>query len=165
MKTLLMILFMTTGFATEEKALQQIKSYGKALKLELKAAMKKSPEHAVEVCNLKAPQIQNKNSNENIKIGRVSTKNRNPNNFPKKWMLETIQAYQQNKIQKPFTVVSLENGKQGLLKPIKTMPLCLNCHGTNIDPKLYSTIKKKYPNDKAVGYKAGQIRGFFWAEY
>jgi len=46
-------------------------------------------------------------------------------------------------------------------KPIIVKPLCLICHGNpkDMDPQIYSIIRKKYPEDKAVGYKVGDLRG------
>lgn len=80
-------------------------------------------------------------------------------------MLDAIEKYHRGSEKRPFVEVQLSSGKTGLLKPIRTMPLCLNCHGSTIDPELYSVIQKKYPKDKAIDYKVGEIRGFFWATY
>lgn len=158
-------LIIQSTFANEELAIKKIKQFGKVLKKELKAGLMQSPEKAVEICNLKAPKIQKQVSSEGVTIGRVSLKNRNPSNKPKKWMVSYINQFHENKIKKAFIVTKLENGKKGLLKPIRTMPLCLTCHGKNIDKNLYKVVKAKYPDDKAIGYDVGEIRGFFWAEY
>ncbi|ATH06818.1 hypothetical protein BIY24_02350 [Halobacteriovorax marinus] len=166
MKILLTLIIIShNAFATDELAIKKIKEFGKILKKELKAGLKKSPEKAVEICNLRAPEIQKQVSSEGVLIGRVSLKNRNPKNKPKDWMKDYINQFHANEIKKAYVTAKLENGKTGLLKPIRTMPMCLKCHGSNIDEGLYKTIKSKYPNDKAIGYKAGDIRGFFWAEY
>ena len=37
--------------------------------------------------------------------------------------------------------------------------VCLKCHGDITNEKLKNTIAKKYPEDKATGYKMGDIRG------
>ncbi|MCR9204428.1 MAG: DUF3365 domain-containing protein [Halobacteriovoraceae bacterium] len=165
MKVLLFFLVTSSVFASEEVALQKIKVFGKVLKKELILGMKESPVKAVEVCNIKAPQIQKEVSTNKMKIGRVSLKTRNQKNKPKKWMKDYIDQFHEKKIKSPYVTVKLGNGKTGLLKPIKTMPLCLKCHGNNVEKNLYKVIKSKYPNDEAIGYKAGEIRGFFWAEY
>jgi hypothetical protein len=166
MKHFIIYLILTSNiYGSEKLAIEKIQQFGKILKTELKAGLKKSPEAAVETCYLKAPEIQNTVSDKNITIGRVSLKNRNPNNSPKKWMLDYIDQFHQKKIKKAYITTKLEHNKTGLLKPIRTMPLCLKCHGSNIDKALYKIIKKKYPNDKAIGYETGEIRGFFWAEY
>ena len=38
---------------------------------------------------------------------------------------------------------------------------CLTCHGSNIKPELAAKINSLYPEDKATGYKAGELRGAF----
>lgn len=162
---LIFFLFSTTTFASEELALKKIAEFEKALKTELKKGLSKSPQEAVKVCNLKAPQIQKKVSTKDLQIGRVSLKNRNPQNTLKEWMIKSMDSYHQDKNKKPYVVVDLGPGKKGLLKPIRTIPLCLKCHGGKIEPSLKSEIQKLYPEDKAFGYKVGDIRGFFWAEY
>jgi len=47
------------------------------------------------------------------------------------------------------------------MRALPVQPLCLSCHG---DPKRMSAavqekLKALYPEDKAVGYAPGQIRG------
>lgn len=154
-----------SSFANEKKALKAIKRFGNLLQAELKKGLKESPTQALEICNLKAPQIQEEVLKKGIELGRVSKKNRNPHNRPKKWMAPYIESFHNNKIKKPYVVVKLDKGKHGLLKPIRTMPVCLTCHGEKIPDDLQGKIKTLYPNDLATGYKLGQIRGFFWAEY
>jgi hypothetical protein len=163
---ILLTLCISTSFAaTEKEALQTIKKYGKALKKELKSALKVSPINALKVCNTKAPEIENKLKTEAIEVGRVSTKNRNPKNVPKKWMQKAIKKFENKKNKKPYEVVKISEDRSGLLKPIATMPMCLKCHGDNIDAKLMSEIQKLYPKDKAINYQVGDIRGYFWAEF
>ena len=40
------------------------------------------------------------------------------------------------------------------------MPACLQCHGTkeDISPETLSIIRKKYPTDRATGFKMGDYR-------
>lgn len=174
MKTLIFALLLTGNVNAheagehqdlEKKALAEINRLGKNLKTELQKAMKVSPVNALKVCNTKAMPLTQEVSKAGIKVGRVSLKNRNPKNKPAGWMMETITAYHNGMKKEPYSVVQLPNGKHGILKPIKTMPLCLKCHGTDIDPKLQKKISELYPQDKATGYQNNQIRGFFFAEY
>jgi len=48
---------------------------------------------------------------------------------------------------------------------MKAIPLakkpCATCHGTNVDPDLRAEILKRYPQDEAVGFEPGEIRGAF----
>lgn len=126
-------------FANEEKALKAIEKLGENLQLELSRAMRKSPTYAVAICNIKASEITKKAAKEGIKIGRVSPKNRNPDNTPKDWMLEYIEQFQNKKIDKPYIVTAISSEKMGLLKPIITQPLCTKCHG--LKSKLHCTLQ------------------------
>lgn len=150
---------------TEKDVLRNIKKFGKNLQKELKKGLKKSEIDALKICNIEAGNILNQHSTSEIKIGRVSTKNRNPQNRPKAWMNKYIEDFHAGKIKKSYIVVDLDDTKRGLLKPITTMPVCLKCHGENISKSTQLEINKLYPEDKAIGYKVGQIRGFFWGEF
>jgi hypothetical protein len=48
-----------------------------------------------------------------------------------------------------------------ICKPFLTMDLGLSCHGESLSTKLEKTLAEHYPNDKATGYKLGDIRGGF----
>lgn len=47
------------------------------------------------------------------------------------------------------------------MKAIPTAGLCLQCHGTAINPEVSAKLNELYPHDKAVGYREGDIRGAF----
>jgi cytochrome c553 len=47
------------------------------------------------------------------------------------------------------------------MKAIPTAAVCLNCHGTDVQPAVKKAISEYYPDDQAVGYSKGQIRGAF----
>lgn len=150
----------------EREALQAIKALGGLLKNELQTASKTSLDNALSVCHLKAMKLsQEISEKKGIELGRVSQKNRNPLNYVKDWMKETVEKYHQGEIKSPYEVLSVSQGKKGILMPIKTQGLCLNCHGSRLSPQVSEKIKKLYPKDLAIGYKAGEIRGFFWAIY
>jgi len=153
-------------FALDDKVvLKNVRKMGKELKRELKSGMEKSPIEALELCNIKAPLIELKYKKDNLKIGRVSLKNRNPNNKPKKWMLKYLEKFHKKSINDNYIIVNIDEHRKGFLKPIITLPLCLKCHGRSIDSNLSKEIFSRYPNDKATGFSGGDIRGFFWAEY
>lgn len=166
---LVLLLLISNAFAeraTKEEALSSIKELAMGLKKELKAAIKAGgPMNALTTCNTKAMPVTEKIQKKNISVGRVSTKNRNPNNTPKEWMKSYIEQFHEGKIEKKFVEVKISDSKSGILMPIKTGGLCLTCHGEKISSKLGAKIKELYPEDKALGYKPGEIRGFFWAEY
>jgi len=125
---------------------------------------------AVSVCSDTAQVLTNNFGVERgIYIKRVSLNNRNPNNFPddfEKRILNRIELlHQNNEINSDteyYEIVS-EGGFSYLryLKPIIVQAECLNCHGsqTDIMPEVKELIAQNYPDDKAVGYKVGDLRG------
>ncbi len=125
---------------------------------------------AVSVCSDTA-QILTKKFGElnNVVIKRVSFKNRNAANYPdayEQMQLKEFQSmYKQGLLDdnSEFADIITENGKEYLryMKPIFVLSTCLNCHGSDeeISPEVKSIIAEKYPNDKAVGYKDGDLRG------
>jgi hypothetical protein len=54
----------------------------------------------------------------------------------------------------------------GVLRPIAVAGVCTKCHGAinSMDPAVSRTLASSYPDDQAVGFAEGDLRGFFWAE-
>lgn len=125
---------------------------------------------AVSVCSDTA-QILTKKFGElnNVIIKRVSFKNRNTANYPdayEQMQLKEFQSmYKQGRLddKSEFADIIKEDGKEYLryMKPIFILSTCLNCHGNkeDISPEVKNIITEKYPNDKATGYKDGDLRG------
>ena len=42
-----------------------------------------------------------------------------------------------------------------------TALVCLTCHGADIEPDLKAEIDRIYPNDQAIGFTLGELRGAF----
>jgi hypothetical protein len=104
-----------------------------------------------------------------VYIRRVSFKNRNGNNYPddfEKKVLSKFELLYQNKELNSETehaeiVQEGEFKYLRYLKPILVQAECLNCHGSGNDimPEVKQLIAQEYPNDKAVGYLIGDLRG------
>ena len=45
------------------------------------------------------------------------------------------------------------------MKAIRVSAPCLTCHGSEIEQDIQDELKKLYPEDKATGYQAGDLRG------
>lgn len=140
-----------------------------ALGGELKAAMASGgPESAIGVCKDKAPKIAAEMSEKSgMLVKRVSPKNRNPNAVPDAWEAQA-QADLEKRLaagEKPETLDTwqvVETPKGKVFRYAKALPVgavCLNCHGENIADPVKAKLASEYPNDKAVGYKAGMLRG------
>ena len=59
----------------------------------------------------------------------------------------------------------LDEGRAGYVEPILLQPLCVACHGEAIEPGLATRIAELYPQDRAVGFRVGELRGVFWVEF
>jgi hypothetical protein len=44
--------------------------------------------------------------------------------------------------------------------------LCAACHGDpdKLDPRVRHELADRYPNDHALNFRTGELRGWFWAE-
>jgi hypothetical protein len=47
------------------------------------------------------------------------------------------------------------------MKAIGTTSPCLTCHGSALKPDVAAKVKELYPEDEAVGFASGQLRGAF----
>jgi hypothetical protein len=141
------------------------------LKKELQAAMQEGgPVNAVSVCNLTAPAIASTYSIRNgWDVGRTSLKARNPGNAPDAWERAVLVSFEERKragedpaMMEFYEVVSQDGSKElRYMKAIPTAPLCLACHGEQLDSIVKTRIETLYPQDQALGYKVGDIRGAF----
>ncbi|MBU0678495.1 MAG: DUF3365 domain-containing protein [Verrucomicrobia bacterium] len=56
-----------------------------------------------------------------------------------------------------------ENGHEYFVyyKPLIVQPICLQCHGDpeTFSPAVRTILEERYPEDNAVGYRAGDLRG------
>ncbi|NWF88411.1 MAG: DUF3365 domain-containing protein [Ignavibacteriaceae bacterium] len=133
----------------------------------LNAINTKETENALEFCSLKAIELTDSMSLAlNVKIKRVSDKNRNLSNAANEEELKYIIAAKDllSKNQKLIPRITEINGRWVAYYPILIDRMCLQCHGqknADIKPKTLNMIKKHYPNDKAFGYKENDIRGIW----
>ncbi|MDT8321543.1 MAG: DUF3365 domain-containing protein [Xanthomonadales bacterium] len=157
--------------AAVERARLATEAFSGALKYELMAAMKAGgPVKAIEVCSQRAPAIAKQVSDQQgMELKRVSQKYRNPDNAPNAWQLAVLQSFQSRK-QEGADPASLSwhklvgTGADRELRYMKAIPtggLCLQCHGENIDRNVAEKLNELYPDDRAIGYQQGDIRGAF----
>ena len=156
-----------------EEAKLAVQALGGTLKGELQLAMKSGgPSKAMDVCNIKAPEIAKAvSADKNMAVSRVSLKNRNPvTGKANAWQSTVLNDFETRKAggEKPDTlayadIVKTDDGKQEFrfMKAIPTGGMCLTCHGTELKPEVTAKLKSLYPDDKATGYKEGDLRGAF----
>jgi len=148
-----------------------IKQFAGALGKELKGGMKAGgPVAAIGVCNSKAPDIaaaQSKASG--WSIARSSHRLRNPANSPDKWEAGVIDGFLKRmdkgepaKALEHAEVVKVDGRKMfRYVKAIPTGKVCVACHGATLKPEVEAKLKDMYPDDKARGFKVGDMRGVF----
>lgn len=117
---------------------------------------------AIAVCKEKAPVVaMHINETYGVQIGRTSHKLRNVANVAPGW----ADPYVADLAEDPVYVVG-PNGELGALMPIKMRAECQMCHGPvdEIDEGVMAAISEVYPDDHALGFIEGDLRGWFWAE-
>lgn len=142
----------------------------KVLKGEMEKALQNGgPINAIHFCNENAQQLTKEvASKHSVDVRRTSLRIRNPKNQADAWetgVLEQFNVRRANgeaaKDLEHFEVVDSNGTKT--FRYMKAIPLfgpCYNCHGA-VKPELKSEITRLYPNDKAVGFEVGDVRGAF----
>lgn len=136
------------------------------------------PAGAVEVCRTQAPQIAERLSAESgWRVARVGTRVRNrATGTPDAWERVQLEEFAARLARgeppaalTTYEVVPAKSGPgrvERYAQAIVTGPLCLTCHG---DPAsqpadLRAALRRAYPEDAAVGYRLGELRGAFSLE-
>ena len=148
----------------EASAMLLIKTLGKNMKKNMKSG---GPMQALDFCSNEAyslTQKVNKKLDKSTKVKRISTKNRSPLNKPSKeeaQVLADLQKLQdEGKTLPKYILTKEKNGDYKYYKPLLiSKQVCLKCHGNLKASQLKSAIHKRYPNDSAMGYKMGDLRG------
>lgn len=159
---------------SESKYLKEGKTIAKTtfkvLSSNLKNAMAEGGiENALSYCNVNAMPLTDSLSNHyNVSIKRVSDKARNSLNTPTESEQKIIDDYLANIENRKPVLVKNEEGNPTFYAPIVAKSLCLSCHGIvgeSLLPENHEKIKLLYPEDKAIGYKEGDLRGIWSIEF
>lgn len=128
---------------------------------------------AVRYCNESAlPLTDSVARQHGIQMQRLAYRNRNPlnatSNYERNILVDWEEAVKKNQELKPKIV---QNGDQISWYGAITIaqPQCLDCHGLlqegDILNETLQQIKKHYPNDKAVNFELGDVRGMWKISY
>ena len=131
---------------------------------------KGGPEGAIAACRDQAPQLARTASEQTgWTVRRVSLRNRNPKAVPDAWERAALEDFDRRAAAKesPATLeraeVVVENGQrvQRYMRALPTLELCTQCHGTadKLSPAVVARLKALYADDRATGYRVGEIRG------
>ncbi len=165
------------GPGRNENAMQETRDIASAMLKELgqtlQAAMANGgPENAIGVCKTQAPEIaQNLSTKHQLQVARVGTRARNAvMGQPNEWQALALKQFEARLASgaKPHDIEFVQLTKSGAYdlelryaKPIVMQAMCTACHGSTeqITPSVKAKLEQMYPNDKAVDYKPGDLRG------
>jgi len=102
-----------------------------------------------------------------VTMRRVSRRWRNPLDAPDEYesrVLEEFQQSLQNGTLSDTTehVAVSTDGRHRVfryLRPIRIQKPCLSCHGEDLAPGVGAALRQYYPEDRATGYREGELRG------
>lgn len=144
---------------------ERLAPFKQDLQQALKSGLAQGPAEAIQVCRVKAPDIADALSVAGVRMGRSSHRLRNPENEAPDWVRPIMQAYLDDPSSRSPQAVQLESDRWGYVEPIMVQPLCLTCHGSELAADIRLQIDELYPDDRATGFEAGDLRGVFWLEF
>jgi len=133
-----------------------------SLLAELTQALAQGPEHAIAVCSERAPALAAAVSKaEGVQIARTSARLRNLKNEAPAWAAARLASA----AAEPACFVAAD-GRLAAMFPIRIAGACLQCHGPvdGLGDPVRAALQARYPEDRAVGYAAGDLRGWFVVE-
>lgn len=145
----------------------------KALGSQLMAAMKEGgPAAAIRVCQSVAQDITRLASEEEateVSISRTALRVRNPANRATADSVDVLEHWQQQFQAGEKLEPSLTEKEDTVIvhRPIMTGEVCLQCHGEaqQIQKDTLALLHELYPEDRATGFAAGDLRGAFRIEF
>jgi len=166
------------GMDTEEQraALEEARKVADSLVAFVRGELTKAfetsgPLRAIVVCKYSVPEISSNVSRKSgWKVSRVSLKPRNPAlGAPDAWEQKALMQFDQRVARgekadglEHHEVVSEPAGRYfRYVRALPVGPLCLSCHGPleSISEAVRAQLAFEYPQDRAIGYRLGQVRG------
>lgn len=128
--------------------------------------------YAIGYCNVKAnPIIDSISKQEKVRIERLALRHRNPNNYLKTAEDSAVYHSFEKALatgETPAAVVKTSAAGRYFYKPIiMQMEACLKCHGSpnkQVKENTLAAIAKTYPNDNALNFALGDLRGMWKIE-
>lgn len=122
--------------------------------------------NAIDFCNIHAGGIVAELAEKwNCSLRRTSLKYRNPEARPDEAEENLLNWYASLPRGEWTSTVWREEGLVHYASPIRiAMPACLQCHGVpgrDISEQTMAVILENYPDDKAIAYEAGDLRGMW----
>ncbi len=150
----------------EQEAEHLAQEFAGSLKPQLLEAMQQGgPVAAVKVCASVAPEIARQLSHRSgWRVKRVSLKARNRSTaIPDSWEEAILEQFDERRANgepvETLTATTQTDNEFRYMKAQGVGPLCLTCHGEAVAPNIKQVLDSYYPNDRATGYRLGEIRG------
>lgn len=153
------------GDAELDRGAGLLAPFKRDLQQALREGLAEGPVEALAACRVRAPEIAQALARDGIRLGRSSHRLRNPANAAPDWVVPLLQAYVEDAAERSPRAVPLPDKRVGYVEPILLQPLCLTCHGDALAPDVAAKIEQLYPQDRAVGFEVGDLRGLFWIEF
>jgi hypothetical protein len=149
-----------------------VRLYASRLRANLHEALKSGgPKSAIGACVALGPDLDAAVSVESgVEIGRTAVRVRNAENTPDAWevsglgkIAQMLSSGTDPKAIEVFEVTISSEGQRlfRYMHPIMMRDSCLVCHGPNVSADLKAEIARNYPDDKAIGFNVGELRGAF----
>ena len=100
-----------------------------------------------------------------VSVKRTSTRIRNPRNQPDEHEQLALAWFDSARAASgalPAAYVQAVSAAEArFYRPLVIAPFCIQCHGTveKLDPEVRAALQERYPNDRAIGYQEGDLRG------
>ncbi len=150
------------------KGAQTAKAFIESIKPVLESEMHKDPSGvgAMNMCSNDAMRLTsdyNAQLPAGTSVRRTALKYRNEANKPDATDAAVMEKFTATKdFDKPLVVDM--NSSYRVYKALPMMKPCMSCHGDAVSAEVKSVIAQKYPNDLAVGFKEGDLRGVIVTE-
>lgn len=141
------------------------------LKQELAAALSQGGNVAsIRICRERAPQIAADISRQlGVQIRRTSERWRNPVNAPDSFESGVLRQFaaaapaarELSQLRFEEVLTSNDGDRLHVMQAIAVQEPCLLCHGEALAEPIRDSIRLLYPNDHAIGFRAGELRGAF----
>ena len=126
---------------------------------------------AVAFCHDQAPRIAAEvAARHGVAVGRTSLKHRSPANAPAAWQRAVLDDFAARAGKGEAVADLAASTRDGAMlrvaKGLRVEAPCLMCHGPKdvITPEVAQAIAASYPDDRATGFREGDLRGMIWAE-
>ncbi len=160
----------TQHLTIQEAAHEKVQQLTQTLKMQLQTAVKEGGiVKGIEACSLQAQDISKRLNTDNWEVKRTSLKVRNPLNRPLQEEASVLEAFEGAKLTgksiKELSYYEVEDkGSHRIhhyMQAIPTQAMCLSCHGETLTEDVKAALLTRYPDDQAIGFKEGDIRGAF----